>query len=205
MGKKIVLGVLAVVALVVVAVLGYVALQPAEYRVWRSAVMAAPADEVFAQIDDFHKWDAWSPWIELDPNAEVSFEGPTSGPGAIFRWDGNENIGKGSMTITEARAPELVRIRLAFVKPFEDACDTELALQPSGNQTKVTWTMSGKNGFVGRLFCLFMDMDKMIGDKYDEGLANLKAIVEAPIAPAKAVEQTESDVKAKEAKPAVEP
>jgi hypothetical protein len=185
MWKKIVLAVVAAIALLVVAVLGYVALQPADFRVSRSVKMAAPAEEIFAQVDDFHKWDAWSPWVELDPHAKYSFEGPISGPGAIFRWDGNENVGTGSMTITETRPPELIRIQLAFVKPFEDVCDTEMTFQPDGGQTNVTWTMSGKNNFVGRLVCLFMDMDTMVGDKYDAGLAKLKAIVEAPAGAAK--------------------
>jgi hypothetical protein len=144
----------------------------------RSATMAATAETVFAQINDFHKWDAWSPWLKIDPSAKTSFEGPSSGEGAIFRWSGNADVGEGSMTIVESRPNERVRINLHFVKPFEDTAPTEFILKPDGNQTTVTWTMDGKNNFLAKIFCLFMSMDQMIGSKYEEGLANMKTIVE---------------------------
>src|ERR1041384_401440 len=91
--------ILIAIALVVVAFLGYVAAQPPESRITRSATIAAPPATVFAQVNDFHKWEAWSPWAKLDPNAKNSFEGPTSGEGAKFAWDGNGDVGAGNMTI----------------------------------------------------------------------------------------------------------
>jgi uncharacterized protein YndB with AHSA1/START domain len=168
-----------VVLLILVAVFaGIVALQPSTYHVERSATMAAPPSEVFSQVNDFHKWDAWSPWAKLDPAARYTYEGPAAGKGAIIRWAGNHEVGEGSMTILESRPNELVRIQLAFVKPFEDTATTEFTFKPQGDQTVVTWSMSGKKNFLGKAFCLFMNMDKMIGEKYDEGLANMKAVVE---------------------------
>jgi uncharacterized protein YndB with AHSA1/START domain len=174
--KKILIALAAIIAVF----LGVVALQPSEFRVARSAKMSAPPEEVFAQVNDFHKWDAWSPWAKLDPNANNSFEGPTSGNGAVFKWSGNSEVGEGSMTILESRPDELIRIRLDFVKPFEDTSTTEFTFEPQGDQTEVTWSMFGRNTFISKMFCLFMDMDKMIGDKFEEGLASLKAIAEAP-------------------------
>lgn len=178
--KKILLVVVALIAVLVVLAF----MQPAEYRIERSAVMAAPQQTVYDQIADFHKWGAWSPWKKLDPNAKNTIGGAASGKGATFAWDGNDDIGAGMMTITDAKAPETVVIDLAFLRPFESRADTGFTLRPEGAGTHVTWWMTGKNNFIGRVFCVFMDMDKMVGDSYAEGLASIKGIVEAP-APAK--------------------
>jgi len=175
MFKKILL----VLVLMIAGFAAYVAMQPDEYRVERSATMAAAPAEVFAQVNDFHKWDVWSPWVKLDPNAKVSYEGPASGAGAIFRWDGNAEVGKGSMTILESKPNELVRIKLDFVKPMEDTATTEFTLKPEGENTVTTWSMYGTRDFIGKAVCSVMDMEKMIGGNYEEGLANIKRIVEA--------------------------
>ena len=104
---RILLGVAAIVVLVV-AVL--VVMQPSEFRIQRSATIAAPAPAVFAQVNDFHNWEAWSPWAKLDPSAKNSFEGAPAGTGASFAWAGNNKVGEGRMTIVESRPGELVRI-----------------------------------------------------------------------------------------------
>jgi len=178
MRKKILIA-LAAIAGLIAGFLVVVALQPSEYSVTRSATIAAPVPEVFAQVNDFHKWEAWSPWAKLDPAAKNSFEGPDEGEDAIFRWTGNEEVGEGSMTIVENRPYELIRIKLDFVKPFEDTADVEFTFQPQDDQTVVTWSMAGRNNFIGRIMCLFMDMDEMIGGMYEQGLANMKQVVEA--------------------------
>lgn len=172
--KKIVLGLVLLIVVFVVVV----AMQPSDFAVSRSATIAAPPAAVFEQVNDFHNWEAWSPWAKLDPTAKNTFEGPTSGKGAIFRWDGNHEVGSGSMTITESRPSDRILIDLAFLKPFEGTNKTEFTFVPQGDQTKVTWTMSGHNAFVSKAFCLVMNGKKMISDKFDEGLASMKKIVE---------------------------
>jgi hypothetical protein len=179
MFKKIVLGALIAAAVIIALFVAIVAMQPSVYHVQRTATMNAAPEAIFAQVNDFHKWDAWSPWLELDPNSKVSFEGPEAGEGAVFRWVGNENVGEGSMTILKSRPYEFVKYRLDFIKPFEDTATSEFILKPEGEQTEVTWAMDGKYNFIGKAICLFMDMDKMIGDNYAEGLENIKRIVEA--------------------------
>jgi len=172
---------------IVVLVAGFavvVALQPSEYHVARHVTISAPPAAVFPHVNDLHKWDVWSPWAKLDPNADSAFEGSDAGEGAIFRWAGNEEIGKGSMTIVASRPDELIGIRLDFIEPFEDTSNVQFTFEPEGDQTVVTWSMDGQNNFVEKAMCMFMDMDKMIGGKFEEGLASLKAVVEA--APEKA-------------------
>lgn len=178
MRKKILIGLGVVVGLIVVFLI-VVALQPAEFEVVRSETMAAPPEEVFAQVNDLHKWEAWSPWAKLDPNAKNSFEGPEAGEGAVFRWAGNADIGEGSMQIVESHPYQSIGIRLDFIKPFEDTADVGFTFEPKGEKTLVTWSMAGKNNFIGKAMCLFMDMDKMIGGDYEKGLASLKSVVES--------------------------
>ena len=156
-----------------------VALQPSEYRISRSATVSAPAPDVFAQVNDFHNWEAWSPWAKLDPAAKTTFEGPAAGQGAVFAWSGNDKVGEGRMTLTESRPAELVRIRLDFVKPFAGTSTSEFTFKPAGNRTAVTWTMSGDQNFLEKAMCLFVSMDKMLGGEFEKGLAQMKSVAEA--------------------------
>jgi len=171
--------ILIALAAIVVVFVAVVAMQPSEFRVARTATISAPAPVVFAQVNDFHKWEAWSPWAKLDPAATATFEGPTAGPGAIFRWAGNHEVGEGSMTITESRPTDLIRIKLEFLKPFAATNTVEFTFKPEANQTAVTWSMAGRNNFIAKAVCLFMNMDKMVGGNFEKGLAQMKSVVEA--------------------------
>jgi hypothetical protein len=170
--------VLIVLAAVVVVFLIVVAMQPSGFRVERSATIAAPSAVVFPQVNDLHKFQDWSPWAKRDPACKTSFEGPPAGTGAGFHWAGNKEVGEGRMTITESRPNELVRFRLDFLKPFAATNTAEFAFKPSGNQTVVTWSMSGERNFFFKAFGLFVNCDKMIGSDFEKGLANMKAIAE---------------------------
>jgi hypothetical protein len=172
---KILIGVAVVIALLVI----FIATRPAEFSVSRSATMATMPDAVFAQLNDFHKWEAWSPWAKMDPNAKSTFEGPTSGEGAKFAWDGNSDVGAGNMTITEAVPNDHVRIRLEFVRPFAGVNDTLFTIKPAGDKTNVTWTMSGRNNFITKAISLFMDCDKMVGPQFEKGLASMETAAAA--------------------------
>jgi hypothetical protein len=173
--KKILIALAAIVVVFVVVV----AMQPSEFRIARTATISARAPAVFAQVNDFHSWEEWSPWAKLDPAAKTTFEGPSAGAGAIFRWAGNKEVGEGSMTITESRPSDLIRIKLEFLKPFAATNTAEFTFKPEGDQTAVTWSMAGQNNFIGKAFCLFMDRDKMVGGKFEEGLARMRSVVES--------------------------
>ena len=171
--------ILIAVGIIVVVFVIIVAMQPADYRVVRSASMSAPAPAVFAQVNDFHNWEAWSPWAKRDPAMKQTYEGSVAGTGAIYTWTGNKEVGEGRMTLTESRPSELIRINLEFIKPFASSCTTEFTFKPEGDQTGVTWSMAGKNNFIAKAFCMFMNMDKMIGGDFEQGLAKMKSVVEA--------------------------
>jgi hypothetical protein len=163
----------AVIIFIIVATM-----QPSDFRVTRTGSISAPASAVFTQVNDLQKWDAWSPWAKLDPEAMNSFEGPTSGTGAIMRWSGNNKVGQGSMTIIESRPDEFIRFKLEFLKPFAATNTAEFTFNSENDQTTVTWSMYGKNNFMSKAIGLIMSCDKMVGGQFEKGLASLKSVVE---------------------------
>lgn len=174
--KKILIGLAALVLIFVVVV----ALQASEFRVERTAQVSAPPAAVFAQVNDLHKWDAWSPWAKLDPEAKIGFEGPESGEGAAMTWAGNDKVGEGKMTVVESKPDESVKLKVDFVKPFEGTSSSEFGFKPESGGTAVTWSMAGTNdSFVAKAICLVMNGKKMIGGEMEKGLAQLKSVAES--------------------------
>lgn len=163
---------------VVGAVLVYAATRPDTFRVQRSVSIKAPPERIFALIMDLRGWRAWSPYEKRDPDMKRTHGGAEQGKGAVYAWDGNRNVGAGRMEIIDAVPPAKVVISLAFLRPFKADNTAEFTLEPKGEATTVTWAMYGPNLFVGKVMGLFMDMDKMIGRDFEEGLANIKAVAE---------------------------
>ena len=173
--KKILIGLVIVIVILVVII----ALQPKHYHIERSTTINAAPATVFAQVNDFHKWDAWSPWAKMDPAMKANYDGAPAGAGAGYSWVGNSQVGEGRMTITESHPPDRINIKLEFIKPFAATDTTVFPLKPQGNQTTVLWSLDGDNNFIGKAFGLVMSMDKMVGNDFDRGLAQLKSVSEA--------------------------
>jgi len=163
----------------VAGLLGFAARRPDTFRVERSATIAAPASRIFALLDDFHSWSAWSPWEKLDPGMQRTFSGAERGPGAVYAWSGNKKAGQGRMEITESDAPNRLAIQLHFIAPFEAHNTTVFTLVPDGGGTRVNWAMHGNNSFGFKVMGMFMNMDRMVGGDFERGLANLKAVAES--------------------------
>jgi hypothetical protein len=113
---------------------------------------------------------------------KLTYDGPAEGAGASYTWSGNNKVGEGRTTITESRPNDLVRLKLEFVRPFTATNDVEFTFRSEGDQTSVTWDMTGRNNFMSKAFCLFVNMDRMVGGDFEKGLAQLKAVVEAQAA-----------------------
>jgi uncharacterized protein YndB with AHSA1/START domain len=173
--KRVGIGLVVVLLVFVVVVMT----RPSAFHVERSATIAAPPEVVYAQVSDFHAWKAWSPWDKLDPSMKTTYDGPASGTGASYSWSGNDQVGEGRMTITDATPPSNVTIRLEFIKPFKATNITSFTWVPTPAGTKLTWAMDGHNDFFGKAFSMFMDMDKTIGGDFERGLASMKQIVES--------------------------
>jgi hypothetical protein len=143
-----ILKILISLAAIVVVLAVVIALRPTEFRVERTATMAAPAPVVF-------------------------------GVGAIYTWSGNNEVGEGRTTIIESRPSELIRVRLEFVRPFAATSTATFAFRSQGERTAVTWSLDGRNSFPAKAMGLVMNIDKMIGDDFEKGLAQLKVMAEA--------------------------
>ena len=147
------------------------------YTVQRSATIAAPPEQVYAQIIDFHNWAAWSPWDELDPDMNKTFSGDDAGVGAKYAWSGNRKVGQGSMEITGATDAANIQIALEFLKPFRATNATEFTLRPAGEGTEVTWAMTGRKTLLTRIMGIFKSMDSMVGPDFERGLTRLEKVV----------------------------
>jgi len=150
-----------------------IATRPAAFRITRSVVLTAPVEALFRHVNDFHLWQHWSPFVKLDPNMKVSFEGAAQGVGAVYHWSGNNKAGAGRMAITDSAENRRVAIELSFSKPMKAQNTAEFSFEPVSGGTRVTWAMTGNNNFVGKAFALIMDTDKMVGGSFEEGLNNL--------------------------------
>jgi hypothetical protein len=175
--KKILLGLAAVIAIILIAA----ATRPADFRVERSATLAVPAPALFAHVNDHRKFNVWNPFMQLDPNVKNTYSGPDAGVGAVCSWDGNSDIGAGSCTITESKPGELVRCRMDWKRPMEGVATVDFTFKPQGDKTVVTWAMYGKNNYLGKLVSLFMDCDKMCGPQFEKGLAALGTVAASPM------------------------
>jgi uncharacterized protein YndB with AHSA1/START domain len=149
------------------------------FTVERSTTIAAPPEAIHPHIVDLRRWVAWSPWEDLDPDIERSYSGPETGIGSSYAWSGNKKAGKGTMEIIDAEAPRTVRITLRFEKPFKAESETFFTVTPEGAGSTVTWTLTGKNTLMTKVFGLFKSMDSMIGPDFEKGLARLKQVSES--------------------------
>ncbi|MGH6648340.1 SRPBCC family protein [Aquabacterium sp.] len=159
------------------ALLSYAATQPDTFTVQRSASIKTSSNKLHALINDLHQFNTWNPYNLKDPNIKGFYRGPVSGPGAHYDFEGNKDVGKGSIEIT-ASAADKVSMRLDMIEPFEGHNQVEFRLAPSAEGTQVTWAMQGAAPFMYKLVGLFIDMDHMIGRDFETGLANLKTKAE---------------------------
>jgi uncharacterized protein YndB with AHSA1/START domain len=172
--------VLIVLAVLLAAFLGLAATRPDSFAVQRSVVVKAPPDKLYPLISDLHAFNRWNPYLKKDPQIQNSYDGPASGPGARYSWQGNKEVGKGSMTVATLQPPNRVLIDLQFMEPFESRSQAEFTLQPGADGTRVTWAMTGPAPYITKVMGLVFDMDKMIGRDFEDGLAQLKTLAEKP-------------------------
>jgi Polyketide cyclase / dehydrase and lipid transport len=174
--KKVLISLAALVAVLLIVV----ATRPNTYHVERSTKIEAPADMIFAEVNDFRTFSEWSPWAKLDPAMQTTISTPSAGVGATYAWQGNKQVGKGKMTVIESQAPTHTKERLEFIEPFAGTAESGFTIKPEGgNAATVTWSMDGKANFMMKAVGLVMSMDKSVGKMYEEGLANLKRVTEA--------------------------
>lgn len=172
--------ILLVLAVALVALLAYAATRPDTFAVSRSTTIQAPPQKIHALIADLRSMNTWNPYAKKDPAIRLSYRGPASGPGAAYDFEGNKDVGKGSIEVLADQPPARVTMQLHMIQPFEGKNTIEFDLKPQGPATAVTWSMHGPCPYISKLVGIFFDMDKMIGADFEAGLSQLKAAAEQP-------------------------
>lgn len=172
-------------AVVVAGVVAYASTRPDTFQVARSINIAAPPEAIFPLINDLKAFSTWSPFDKKDPNMKRDYSGPASGKGQRLDWDGNFEIGKGSLTILDTVPSSKVHMHLNMVKPMTAANAIAFTLEPEDETTNVSWVMQGDVPLFAKVLHLFVDMEGMCGADFEAGLASLKAKAEGlPLAAA---------------------
>jgi effector-binding domain-containing protein len=177
--KKLLTGVVivAIVLLVVFLIAGF--LGPKGFKMERSIDINAPRAVVYKNISDYKNWMKWSPWVKLDSNCVYDYYGSQKQVGAGFKWKGNAKAGEGDMHTLDMTENDSLTSQLTFIKPWSaEAIEGFKLVDGANGSTKLTWTFNQEFSFMKRPFMLFMNMEKMLGPDYENGLANLKAISE---------------------------
>jgi len=164
-------------AVLIAVVVIFAATRADAFHVERIVDIKSAPENIFPLINDFHQWDAWTPYNK-DPAMQKTFSGNTSGAGAIYAWQGNKQVGKGSIEITATTPPTRVALDLHMMEPFEAHNKVVFTLNAAGDTTSVTWGMDGRQNFLLKIMGLFFSMDKMVGKDFEVGLLRLKAAVE---------------------------
>jgi Polyketide cyclase / dehydrase and lipid transport len=167
-----------IVLILVAAVLIYAASRPDNFRIARQIAIDAPPEGIFPLINDFRAWGQWSPYERLDPGMKRMMGEITEGKGATYAWEGNGKVGAGNMVLSVSQPSSLVAVDLHMLKPMKADSEVQFKLEPMAHGTLVTWAMDGKQNFIGKLMGLVMNIDRMVGAQFEEGLANLKRVVE---------------------------
>lgn len=148
-----------------------------EYKVERTLVIKTDKATVINKLKSLKEFQLWSPWAELDPGQKNTFEGTDGEVGSKQHWEGNEDVGKGTMTITNINESR-VDYDLKFIEPFESDSKSYYIAEETDGGVKVTWGMTGANPYPMNVMTAMMDMDGMIGKDFEKGLNKLKSQLE---------------------------
>lgn len=160
------------ILVVIVILLGLFA--PKTYQVERSIKIKASKEIVYEQISLLSNFQNWSPWQDLDSNMVTTFEGTDGASGAKSHWEGNDEVGKGTMELKSLTPNEKVETIIYFLEPMEATCESNYIISESADSLNITWSFTGHNSFPWNIMGLFMNMDNMLGKDFEKGLNKLK-------------------------------
>ena len=165
----------------VLLVVAYAATRPDSFRVERRLRIAAPPEKLYPLISDLRGFNRWNPWARKDPAMSGHYSGPSGAQvGAKYAWQSRE-MGEGSMQLTALDAGRSATYRLEFIKPFAALNQAAFTLTPDAQGgTEVGWAMEGPSPLMSKVMGLFFNMDRMIGDDFEQGLRNLQQIAAMP-------------------------
>lgn len=168
--------------LLLIAIIGtsiYIAVQPNDFEFNRSRTIEAPISVIFNKVNDYTNWPEFSPWLEQEPNANITYGETTSGEGANYSWEG-AILGEGSMETIAVNSNTSISQHIAFVKPFKSESDIYWNFEPTENGIKVTWGMKGNQDFMTKMYTVFSgSIEDNTAPDFERGLFKLDSIVRA--------------------------
>ena len=170
--------ILMAIVILVVVVLGYAATKPDTFNIERSTNIKAPPEKIFGYLNDFKKATEWVPFDKKDPAMKRQYSGAPSGKGAVYEFQGNRDVGVGRIEIVESTPSRKVTLQLDMREPFVGRNIVDYVLEPSGDTTKMTWTMRGSMPYIAKVVSIFCNMESLLGKDFEAGLATLKTLAE---------------------------
>jgi hypothetical protein len=151
-----------------------------KYAVTRDITINKPKQEVFDYVKFLKNQNDFSVWAKIDPGMKTEFRGEDGTVGFVSAWDSKDpKAGKGEQKIIKIEAGSRIDYELHFIEPMESTDYATMSTEAiSDNQTKVIWGFHGEMKYPMNLMCLFMDFEKLLGPDLENGLKNLKEIVE---------------------------
>lgn len=170
-----------VVLLIIIAIPLIIALfLPKNFESEGEIVINKSKQEVFDYIKYVKNQDNFGTWQLSDSNMETTSEGEDGTVGFKYSWD-SEKLGKGAQVITNIIEGERMESDMFFFDFNDDANKSYISVEEkSPTETLVKWGIAGKSPYPWNLMSLFFDMNK----DFEQGLKNLKEILEAQESPA---------------------
>jgi hypothetical protein len=169
--------ILACIGIIIVLFLIVSLFMPKTFDVQRSITIKAPAEKVFAEVNDFSNMDHWSPWKDYDPNAKATVEGMTDEPGYKYSWSSeNKNVGNGSLTRITTDQNKSITNELYFAD-FKMKSTNYWNFENTDEGIKVTWGDKGELPFLFRFIGPMME--KGMTPDFEKGLNRMKEYCEA--------------------------
>jgi hypothetical protein len=151
-----------------------------KYSIEREVTIQRPLEEVFGYIKYLKNQDNFSVWAKIDPNMKKEYTGTDGTVGFVSAWDSeNKDAGKGEQKIVNLIENKQIDYELHFIKPFESTDQAYMTTAAVNDSvTTVKWGMKGEMKYPMNMMLLFMDMEKMLAPDFENGLSNLKSILE---------------------------
>lgn len=151
-----------------------------KYTVEREVTINKPKQQVFDYVKYLKNQNQFSVWAKIDPGMKTEFRGEDGTVGFVSAWDSqNPKAGKGEQTILKIDEGNRIDYELHFIKPFESTDHAYMEFKAVNDSvTNVKWVFYGEMKFPMKLMLLAMNMEKMLAPDLQNGLNNLKGILE---------------------------
>ncbi len=170
-----------IIAVIIAVFIILAAAAPKKYKITRSIDISRSQADVFNYLKYVKNQDEWSPWKKRDPEMKQTFQGTDGTPGFVAGWESDhKNVGHGEQEILKLEDDRRMETELRFLKPFKSISNAFLEADDNGDgSTKVTWGFYGTHRIPFNIMMMFFNMDKAVGKDFDEGLTELKRVMES--------------------------